>query len=211
MNDCISKDDLWLNFKDSNIKIPELIGKGSYGKVYKLNNNICYKKFNLFLYESSPGQGPGNPGSGKKEYTDVYIVENNLKEVVFYKLLNRKIKSIKDSFTLTFFIITNDKNKIKHIPRPSYISYTPELFLNNSNEVDLESGNNLQDVGIKIYFQNYGLSLNKYSFVSKEIFMKIFSQICNSILLFFKSNMSHGDLKPSNILLKITKLHYNLT
>ena len=117
--DFISMDDLYLNFYKDNTGANnqhnnkkkeiehELIGKGSYGKVYKVNDIICYKKFNLFLYESEIMK---DSRSDKKKYKDVYIVENNLKEVVFYKLLNRKIKSKKDSFTLTFFIVTDDKN-----------------------------------------------------------------------------------------------------
>ena len=129
----------------------ELIGKGSYGKVYKIkynNENFCYKKFNLFLYEYS------NIQSSKKLYgqdlnvkddnshdintdksaqiKDIIMIENNIKEVVFYKTLNRKIKENQkaECFTLSFFLY-EDTNRIQHIPRPTLITYIPELLLTN--------------------------------------------------------------------------------
>ena len=233
-----NNNNLPLDIADKNKQIKcELIGKGSYGKVYKIkynNDNFCYKKFNLFLYEYSnilncePGL-PG-PGPGLTQIKDIIMIENNIKEVVFYKTLNRKIKENKDEpskedlesssvkkaecFTLSFFLY-EDTNRIQHIPRPTLITYNPELLLtNNIKNIEIPD---IEDLGIKIFFKNYGLSLNKHNFITKDVFINIFSQICSTILMFFKSNITHGDLKPSNILLKVSEnkilnsLDYNIT
>jgi serine/threonine protein kinase len=51
-----------------------------------------------------------------------------------------------------------------------------------------------------IHMKNYGVPLHNIHYTTRDTFNHIFKQIINGVYALYKSNMSHGDLKPSNIL-----------
>jgi serine/threonine protein kinase len=136
---------------------PQLIGKGSFGKVYSTSEVEVYKKFRILA-------------SSKNDFA---LIENNIKEFSFYKLLMSK----SNSFTSSIFV----PNIPSCIIIPINIRFkNPFMFIDMSN---------------------YGIPLSKVIYSSFENFKYIFSQLVEGIEALNKSNMSHGDLKPNNILI----------
>jgi len=153
-----------------------LLGEGSYGKVFKLLptsssdpiNPVVYKEIKLWAYES--------PNS-----KNFIILENNLKELIFYKILFLYYKSNYSNFSISFLLNT----KFPNIPIPSKVSFKKNFGY--------------------IHFDDYGTVLSESKFKSNQQFFNIFKQICSTVNSFFDSNISHGDLKPTNILVKETE------
>jgi serine/threonine protein kinase len=138
---------------------PQLIGKGSFGKVYSTGEDEVYKKFKLITSSSN----------------DFAIIENNIKEFSFYKLLMKK--SEENSFTSSIFL----PNVPSCISIPINIRFkNPFMFIDMTN---------------------YGKPLSKVEYTTFENFKYIFKQLVEGIQSLNSSNMSHGDLKPNNILI----------
>lgn len=136
---------------------PKLIGKGSFGKVYSISEVEVYKKFRIIASSNN----------------DFALIENNIKEFSFYKLLMSK----SNSFTSSIFV----PNIPTCINIPINIRFkNPFMFIDMTN---------------------YGIPLSKVNYSSFENFKYIFSQLVEGIEALNKSNMSHGDLKPNNILI----------
>ena len=115
-----------------------------------------------------------------KDKDDYIIIENNIRELIFYKYVKQKYGGKISSFSLSYFL-----NYLENIPIPD----------------NYEVKNNIS----KIYLYNHGLPLSKYSYSNIDDFKSIFSQVCKTIYEFYINNMTHGDLKPSNILLHVEK------
>jgi len=138
---------------------PQIIGKGSFGKVYSISEEEVYKKFKLITSSQN----------------DFAIIENNIKEFSFYKLLMKKSEN--NSFTSSVFI----PNIPSCISTPINIRFkNPFMFIDMSN---------------------YGIPLSKVEYTNFEDFKYIFKQVIEGIDTLNTSNMSHGDLKPNNILI----------
>jgi serine/threonine protein kinase len=145
---------------------PQIIGKGSFGKVYSTSEDEVYKKFKLITSSQN----------------DFAIIENNIKEFSFYKLLMKKSED--NSFTSSVFI----PNVPPCISIPINIRFkNPFMFIEMSN---------------------YGSPLSKVNYSTIEDFKYIFKQLIEGIESLNLSNMSHGDLKPNNILIDS---HNNVT
>ncbi len=145
---------------------PQIIGKGSFGKVYSISEDEVYKKFKLITSSQN----------------DFAIIENNIKEFSFYKLLMKK--SEENSFTSSVFV----PNIPNCISVPTNIRFkNPFMFIEMSN---------------------YGIPLSKVNYTSFEEFKNIFRQLIEGIETLNLSNMSHGDIKPNNILIDS---HNNVT
>lgn len=138
---------------------PQIIGRGSFGKVYSISEREVYKKFKLIASSEN----------------DFAIIENNIKEFSFYKLLMKKSED--NSFTTSVFI----PNVPACISTPTNIRFkNPFMFIDMSN---------------------YGIPLSKIEYTTFEEFKYIFKQLIEGIDNLNNSNMSHGDLKPNNILI----------
>ncbi len=132
-----------------------LIGQGSFGKVYSLDKNTVYKKMRVYVETEN----------------DFAIIENNIRELAFYKLVTTK-----NSFTSSFIL----ENIHSSIPIPNKIVYsTPYVYVN---------------------MPNYGNPLSKVQY-NKTSFKYIFKQLVEGIYHLYRNNMTHGDLKPNNILI----------
>jgi serine/threonine protein kinase len=108
------------------------------------------------------------------------FIENNFKELIFYQLLFLFYKQNYSNFSLSFLF----NIKFTHILIPDKI----------------EVHNNVA----KIYFENRGTILNDIKFTSLNQFNQIFKQLSQTIYELFDSNITHGDLKPTNVLIKNT-------
>lgn len=102
---------------------------------------------------------------------DFAIIENNVRELAFYRLIMGK-----NTFTNSFIL----ENMPSSIPIPNKIVYIhPYVCIN---------------------MPNYGTPLSKLTY-NKTTFKHIFKQIIEAIYHLYRNNMSHGDLKPNNILI----------
>ena len=102
---------------------------------------------------------------------DFAIIENNVRELAFYRLVMGK-----NTFTNSFIL----ENIPSSIAIPTKIVYiNPYVCIN---------------------MPNYGSPLSKLTY-DKTTFKLIFKQIIEAIYHLYRNNMSHGDLKPNNIMI----------
>ncbi len=115
---------------------------------------------------------------------DYIIIENNIRELVFYTYIKEKFgTSANYNQSLSYFL-----DSVEHISIP----------------YKLEVSNNIS----KIYLEHNGIPLSKYKYESLNELKLIFSQICSTVYSFYSKGMTHGDIKPSNILIKKEKIPY---
>uniref|UniRef100_A0A6C0DKW2 non-specific serine/threonine protein kinase n=1 Tax=viral metagenome TaxID=1070528 RepID=A0A6C0DKW2_9ZZZZ len=133
----------------------KLVGQGTFGKVFSLDENTVYKRIKIIT-------------ENEDEFS---IIENNLRELSFYKLLMNK-----QSFTSSIILPEIPSS----IPIPSKITFIEPYSY--------------------IQMNNYGQPLHNIYYKEKDTFKHIFKQIIEGVYALYKSNMTHGDLKPSNIL-----------
>jgi len=112
-----------------------------------------------------------------KNNQDFAIIENNIKEVSLYKLLLNKSTN---SFTSSI-VLSELSPYLSTSEKITYIA--PHVY---------------------ILMDNYGISLSKLQYTTLSSFKSIFKQIAHTIKCLNISNMSHGDLKPNNILINQT-------
>jgi len=114
------------------------------------------------------------------------FIETNIKELIFYQLLFLYYKKNYSNFSLSFLF----NIKFSNILIPEKI----------------EVHNNIA----RIYFENRGKILNDIKFTSYNQFHQIFKQLSQTVYELFDSNMTHGDLKPTNVLVKESSLQITL-
>jgi serine/threonine protein kinase len=133
-----------------------LIGQGTFGKIYSLDENTVYKKIKIIAEKED----------------EFSIIENNIRELSFYKLIMDK-----DNFTSSVIL-----------PKIPPVICVPEKIT-------------FIDPYAYINMNNHGMPLHNIHYKDKDTFKHIFKQIIEGVYALYKSNMSHGDLKPSNILI----------
>lgn len=110
------------------------------------------------------------------EPEDAFIVDNTLREAAFYQSLNR----LKNSSHQPFHFSKNIPDSLSHIAE---ISRNDEVFT---------------------FSQDYlGVCLSNFSIGKKSELWTIVFQIAQALDWFQQNNLSHGDLKPDNILVRI--------
>jgi serine/threonine protein kinase len=134
-----------------------LIGQGTFGKVYSSDETTVYKKLKVIAEKED----------------EFSIIENNIRELSFYKLIMDKES---ESFTSSVIL--------------------PEI----PSSISIPTKITFSDPYAYIIMKNYGNPLHSIHYKEKDTFKHIFKQVIEGIYALYKSNMSHGDLKPSNIL-----------
>jgi serine/threonine protein kinase len=160
---------------------PQLIGKGSFGKVYSVSEDEVYKQFKIITFSDN----------------DFAIIENNIKEFSFYKMLMAKDNN---NFTSSVFIPSipscivtpiniRFKNPFMYIEMANYgIPLSKINLLSPTEEKDKD------EPPINILFNE------EKTLTPKEKIKIIFKQLVEGVEILNRSNMSHGDLKPNNII-----------
>ena len=112
-----------------------------------------------------------------KTHSDNFIfIENNFKELIFYNLILLFYKEHYSNFTISFLLNV----KFSHILIPDKIEVEGSVA--------------------KIFFEHRGTILNDIKFINFKQFFTIFKQLSQAIYELFDCNITHGDLKPTNIL-----------
>lgn len=137
-----------------------LLGQGTFGKVYADGDSV-YKKIKVIAENED----------------EISIIENNVRELTFYKLVMDK------SVSFTSQVLLPEIPSC--VPIPSKITYIEPYAY--------------------IHMDNYGVPLHNLHYKDKDIFKHIFKQVIEGIYALNKSNMSHGDLKAGNILVDKNK------
>jgi serine/threonine protein kinase len=155
------------------------IGQGSYGTVFG-NKSTVYKQMDLLYIDQQ-----------NKHFT---FIDNNIREIVFYKIIKYKYLLKDSNKNYTYNIIPNTK--------PTSIPMFDNLILDKNKHI------------AKLIMSNNGISLSKINVkhnsveykpmnmnVEKIDFFNIFVQdVGQSLLYLHHSGFSHGDLKLNNIL-----------
>ena len=156
-----------------------LIGQGSFGRVYlDTHNDKVFKKSDTFVSDKN----------------NFIIIENNIRELVFYKFMKEKFD---DSLNISSTGSYNPSSKQ---------TFTLSYFLDNPDNISIPYNVELKNNISKIYLQHNGIPLSKYKYDSLNEIKLIFSEICRTIYSLYSKGMTHGDLKPSNILIKKDKI-----
>ena len=113
-----------------------LLGQGTFGKVYSVDDITVYKRIKVIA-------------ENEDEFS---IIENNIRELSFYKLLMDKST---ESFTSS--IILPDLPSV--IPIPSKINFIEPYSY--------------------IHMKNYGVPLHSIHYTTRDTFKHIFKQIIN--------------------------------
>ena len=152
-----------------------LIGQGSFGRVYlDTKSDNVFKQSNTFVFENN----------------NFIIIENNIRELVFYKYMKEKFDTSSSTGALSY-------------PKQTF---TLSYFIDNPDNISIPQHLELKNNISKIYLQYHGIPLSKYKYDSIHEIKVIFSELCRTIYSLYSKGISHGDLKPSNILIKKDKI-----
>jgi serine/threonine protein kinase len=159
------------------LESPTLVGQGSFGKVYlDSKTNKVYKKSDTIIYKDN----------------DYIIIENNIRELVFYTYIKEKFG------TSTVSSLSNNTEKLQGL----------SFFLDSVEHISIPHKIEVVNNVSKIYLEHNGIPLSKYKYESLNELKLIFSQICSTVYSFYCKGMTHGDIKPSNILIKKEKIPF---
>lgn len=112
---------------------------------------------------------------------NLIVIDNTIREAAFYKNIQNAKRNILQS-------IPNDDTLQR-------FTYPPSSIPNCSVTTSEQYQNNRL-----LFIMDYaGTPLTDHKYTSKQVTYHIFTQICEALVWLHKSNMSHGDLKPSNI------------
>jgi serine/threonine protein kinase len=115
---------------------------------------------------------------------NLVIIDNTLREAAFYKNIQNTKRNLLQNQPLD---ATLERFAYPPSSIPSCSVTTSEQYQNNR----------------LLFIMDYaGVTLTKTSFVSKQITLQIFTQVCEALVWLHKNNMSHGDIKPSNIVVQ---------
>jgi serine/threonine protein kinase len=140
----------------------QVIGKGTFGEV-ELEGNLVHKR--CFLI--------------KKKQTQHMIVDNVLRELIFYSMLSASPEVANITHLITRF---------PSLPPASI----PRAQVSILNEVE-----------VCLTMPYLGLTLNKFlvNKTNKQLLGHVFGQLLEALCWLHQRQWSHGDLKPSNVLI----------
>lgn len=106
---------------------------------------------------------------------DAIIIDNSIREISFYQLLKRLSSNSSSLYNFS-----------KQIP--SCFNLSKNIFRENETfEIDLDY---------------LGITLSDFTFRNKNEILQVIFEIVKGLTWLHENNLSHGDLKPDNILLK---------
>ena len=158
----------------------KFIGRGTFGEVYIIDGFV-YKICNLFRPDNILGrwdEDEEEQSPDEKDVPDINIIDNVLREAVFYAYIRSAHTHNNDNLTTQVF-----KSPPPSIP------------------VDVRIWIEKQKIIMGMPYA--GLTLSVLSPQSKLKTGKLFAQLLEALVWMHARGMSHGDLKPSNILVDV--------
>jgi len=155
------------------------IGSGTYGDVYYNKDSQTVCKYSKLIKTSS----------------HVYFIDSVLREACFYKLLQAA-----------------KQNTSLHLPHDATVSYfvSPSPHINEATTSLLyDSPPNPSSTFVLFDMKHGGKPLHFFSFTNKYTALHLFKQCFDALAWLHKSGISHGDIKPANILVN-SDLHVTL-
>ena len=169
----------------------KLIGRGTFGKVYQIPDGTVVKQCELFISNEEELEDMYDDYDGSSRQSTI-IIDNVLREACFYTYLY----------------------DARHTSDTNSLNVTTKMFLGSPSsipDVEVES----QDQCCLMRMKHLGKPLESIDYQCKPQLSMIFSQILNALIFLHDRDWSHGDLKPSNVLvdesLKTSVIDYGST